>query len=95
MTLSSACPGNRHHAPPDHADDQYSHTREIFAHPADNVAGYLPLDCRSAPVLSTTTRRYCAHFHGDDVEIRMGSLANAPTGLMPMQEGWTIRREPG
>ena len=27
------------------------------------------------------------------VEVRLGSLDDAPTGLMPRQEGWIIRRE--
>jgi len=33
------------------------------------------------------------NLHNDDVEVRIGSLDDAPTGLTPMQEGWTIRRE--
>jgi hypothetical protein len=33
------------------------------------------------------------NLHDDDVEIRLGTLDDAPSGLMPMQEGWTIRRE--
>jgi len=33
------------------------------------------------------------NLHDDDVEIRLGSLDDAPTGLVPKQEGWTIRRE--
>lgn len=31
--------------------------------------------------------------HDDDVEIRVGSLDTAPTGLTPTQEGWIRRRE--
>ena len=34
------------------------------------------------------------NLHDTDVEIRLGSLDAAPTGLLPQQEGWTIRREP-
>ena len=33
------------------------------------------------------------NLHEADVEIRIGSLDDAPTDLMPMQEGWTKRRE--
>ncbi|HWA18798.1 MAG TPA: GFA family protein [Devosia sp.] len=33
------------------------------------------------------------NLHEHDVEIRLGSLDDAPTGLTPQQEGWTIRRE--
>lgn len=33
------------------------------------------------------------NLHEDDVEVRIGSLDAAPTGLMPQQEGWVIRRE--
>lgn len=33
------------------------------------------------------------NLHENDVEIRLGSLDNAPTGLMPEREGWIIRRE--
>jgi hypothetical protein len=33
------------------------------------------------------------NLHADDVEIRLGSLDDAPTGLLPMQEGWIKRRE--
>ena len=34
------------------------------------------------------------NLHDDDVEVRLGTLDDAPSGLTPMQEGWTIRREP-
>ena len=33
------------------------------------------------------------NLHADDVEIRLGSLDDAPTGLEPAQEGWIKRRE--
>lgn len=33
------------------------------------------------------------NLHENDVEIRLGSLDDGPTGLMPQQEGWTKRRE--
>jgi hypothetical protein len=33
------------------------------------------------------------NLHAADVEIRLGSLDDAPTGLMPTQEGWIVRRE--
>ena len=33
------------------------------------------------------------NLHEHDVEIRIGSLDDAPSGLVPAQEGWTIRRE--
>ena len=33
------------------------------------------------------------NLHETDVEIRLGSLDQAPTGLVPQQEGWIIRRE--
>jgi hypothetical protein len=33
------------------------------------------------------------NLHADDVEIRIGSLDDAPTGLMSQQEGWIRRRE--
>jgi hypothetical protein len=33
------------------------------------------------------------NLHDTDVEIRLGSLDNAPTGLVPQQEGFAIRRE--
>jgi hypothetical protein len=31
--------------------------------------------------------------HADDVEIRLGSLDDAPSDLFPQQEGWVKRRE--
>jgi hypothetical protein len=34
------------------------------------------------------------NLHADDVEIRIGSLDDAPTNLLPQQEGWIKRREP-
>jgi hypothetical protein len=34
------------------------------------------------------------NLHHGDVEVRIGSLDGAPTGLVPVQEGWTRRREP-
>ena len=34
------------------------------------------------------------NLHDEDVEIRIGSLDEAPTSLTPMQEGWVKRREP-
>ena len=33
------------------------------------------------------------NLNADNVEVRLGSLDDAPTGLVPEQEGWTIRRE--
>jgi hypothetical protein len=33
------------------------------------------------------------NLNGDHVEVRIGSLDEAPTGIVPMQEGWTKRRE--
>lgn len=33
------------------------------------------------------------NLHENDVEIRLGSLDEAPTGLLPQQEGWVRRRE--
>lgn len=33
------------------------------------------------------------NLHDADVEIRLGSLDDAPTGLTPTQEGWIVRRE--
>ena len=33
------------------------------------------------------------NLHETDVEIRLGSLDDAPTGLTPQQDGWAIRRE--
>ena len=33
------------------------------------------------------------NLHDADVEIRLGSLDDAPTGLMPTQEGWIALRE--
>jgi len=33
------------------------------------------------------------NLHAGDVEIRLGSLDDAPTLLMPQQEGWIKRRE--
>jgi hypothetical protein len=31
--------------------------------------------------------------HDDNVEVRIGSLDDAPSGLVPQQEGWIKRRE--
>ncbi|MDB5562196.1 MAG: aldehyde-activating protein, partial [Hyphomicrobiales bacterium] len=46
-------------------------------------------------------RSFCANcgsrlfnLHDADVEIRIGSLDEAPTTIAPMQEGWIKRREP-
>ena len=33
------------------------------------------------------------NLHEADVEIRLGSLDDAPSGLLPTQEGWIVRRE--
>jgi hypothetical protein len=33
------------------------------------------------------------NLHDTDVEVRLGSLDEPPTWLMPLQEGWTKRRE--
>ena len=33
------------------------------------------------------------NLHENDVEVRIGSLDDAPTGLTPQQEGWIKRRE--
>ena len=33
------------------------------------------------------------NLHADDVEIRLGSLDEAPSDLKPQQEGWIKRRE--
>ena len=33
------------------------------------------------------------HLSIDHAEINLGSLDSAPTGLMPRNEGWTVRRE--
>ena len=33
------------------------------------------------------------NLHEDDVEVRLGSLDDGPTGLSPQQEGWIKRRE--
>ncbi|MBN9020880.1 MAG: GFA family protein [Rhizobiales bacterium] len=46
-------------------------------------------------------RSFCAvcgsrlfHLQTETVEVMLGALDEAPTDLRPVQEGWTIRREP-
>jgi hypothetical protein len=51
-------------------------------------------------VATSHGRSFCPNCGGrlfnlneDNVEVRIGSLDDAPTELMPEQEGWTKRRE--
>jgi len=54
----------------------------------------------SGRIVTHSGRSFCPecgsrlfNLHDTDVEIRIGTLDDPPTGLVPMQEGWTKRRE--
>jgi hypothetical protein len=85
--------------------DQYSHGRDDILHIRQMTS---PVICRSTVIVHRHAQQRrddvapnthgrggsrLFNLHDDDVEIRLGTLDDAPTGLTPMQEGWTIRRE--
>lgn len=37
---------------------------------------------------------FCWSDDSDEIEIKLGTLDNAPSALLPLYELWTIRREP-